>query len=246
MCYNYATNIEAKQLEKEFNKTMAEEDQQEYEKHYNVDGFRHLKMPVISNDNVEAIELCRWGLVPSWVKKQDKALQLRKATLNAKSETIFELTSFRQVAPYNRCLILATGFFEPHHNEDGSVTYYYIHFRNKAVFAFGGIWSTWVDEDTGEVEKTYSMLTTPPTQFMAEIHNNKPRMPLIIPDALYDTWLDKDLPKQEMVKIMQPYHDVELEAWPVSKLINNRKNFSDVPEVSLRVEAVNNQPLKLF
>lgn len=207
MCYNYAIDTEALDLAKKLNRTVAAEDLQSYEKHYNADGFRHLRMPVISNDHPEAIQLFRWGLVPPWVKTAEKALPLRKATLNARSETIFELPSFRQVAPYYRCLILATGSFEPHHNDDGTVTYHYLHFRNKEVFAFGGIWSSWTNQDTGEIEKTYSMLTTPPTPFMAEIHNKKPRMPLIIPDHLYDTWLDKDLPKSEMIQLMPPYHD---------------------------------------
>ena len=53
----------------------------------------------------------------------------------------------------------------------------------------GGIWSEWTDKTTGEIIKSYSIVTTEANELMAEIHNNKKRMPVILEPDQEENWL---------------------------------------------------------
>lgn len=77
-----------------------------------VNGFQHPQMQVITNDNPELISLAKWGLIPSWIKSTEAAKKIIKNTLNAKSETIFEKSSFQESIKHKRCLVFCSGFYE--------------------------------------------------------------------------------------------------------------------------------------
>lgn len=201
------------ELEKEFNRKVIENDDGELPIYYDADGFLNPSMPVIDNDRPDSIQLLEWGLLPFWVKDQNE-FRKKTNTLNAKAETIFTLASYKGVAQQNHCLIITTGFYEPHRLADGSTVYYFIRTRSRRPFTFGGLWSEWKNPDTGEKKKTYTMLTVPPTPVLAKIHNAKPRMPFIVPEETRNLWLSRDLPKQDIDSLMQTYTDTDLEYWP--------------------------------
>jgi putative SOS response-associated peptidase YedK len=94
----------------------------------------------------------------------------------------------------NRCLVLADGFFEWQWlDPKGKVKQkYMLNLPNKAAFAFAGLWSEWTDRVTGEVIVTYTIMTTEANALMAEIHNNKRRMPIILTPENEKLWLQGD------------------------------------------------------
>ncbi|MBK7108792.1 MAG: SOS response-associated peptidase family protein [Bacteroidetes bacterium] len=57
-------------------------------------------------------------------------------------------------------------------------------------------------------------------------------MPLIIKPEDKMRWLDTTLSKEDVEKLMQPYSENDLKAHTVSKLVNRKKDFTNVPEVS--------------
>ncbi|KEQ29839.1 hypothetical protein N180_20610 [Pedobacter antarcticus 4BY] len=237
MCYNYSQELKAQDLEIEYNREMPSEYREQYQPYYNADGYAHPLMPVISSDQPNIIQLQEWGLIPIWAKSDDDAKVKRKGTLNAKAETLFELNSFKNIAPTRRCLILVSGIFEPHHFSDGDVRYYYITRKSKRSFAIGGIWNYWRSPQTGIVHRSFSMITTPPNPLLEAIHNNKPRMPFFVPDHQHNSWLSNDISITDIQSLMQPYEDVsDLRAWPISKSINYRKTNSNIPETLQRAE----------
>lgn len=232
MCYNYSIHGKKADLEKKVKRKFLLEVGDLYKPHYNADGFRHLPLPVITTENKANIDLLEWGLIPVWAKDENEAKDLRKGALNAKSETLFDLKSFKNLAPSKRCLVLADGIFEPHHNEDGTVTYYYITKKSNDLFLLGGLWNYWKSRETGKEVRSFTIITTPPNKLFAEVHNAKPRMPLILPEHQADAWLSSDISSNDIKSLMVPYEDEsDLIYWPVSKLINNRRNNSDVSEV---------------
>src|ERR1700733_13211998 len=109
MCYNIALKSKKESLESRFNATLLDTEIKEY---YYVSGFIHPSIPIVRSDNNEAIQSCKWGLIPSWVKDEQKANELMVMTLNAKAETVFELPSFRHSIKKQRCLVLVDGFYE--------------------------------------------------------------------------------------------------------------------------------------
>lgn len=183
MCYHSKQTADAQTLEKRFN---AKFDTDEYMIQSRFNGFNFPKTPVITNENSNLIQLFSWGLMPSWIKDQ----KFRANTLNARIETLTEKPYFKSYVK-NRCLILADGFFEWKWLDEKGKTkqQYEITLQDNSLFAFAGIYSTWTDKSTGEILNTYSIVTTEANNLMAEIHNTKKRMPVILTPQKEKLWL---------------------------------------------------------
>lgn len=149
-------------------------------------GFTHPHTPVITNEASDKIQLFQWGLIPFWAKDSN----IQKHTLNARIETLSEKPSFRNVVN-NRCLILADGFFEWQwlDTKGKQKQKYLITLPNESSFAFAGLYSTWVDKQTGEIKNTYTIITTQANELMSKIHNTKKRMPVILNKEDENNWL---------------------------------------------------------
>jgi len=126
-------------------------------------------------------------LIPSFA---DSA-QLRDYKLTARIETIIETTTYVE-STKKSCLIIANGFYEWHwHDTKGrNKEKYLITIPNEELFAFAGIYSTWTNPNTLEVIDSYSIVTTKANELMAEVHNIKKRMPVILSPHNEQDWLD--------------------------------------------------------
>lgn len=152
----------------------------------NLNAFEFPSTPIICNDKPTSLVLANWGLIPSWSDDRE----IRKYTLNARMETLHEKPSFRSYV-CNRCLIPVDGFYEwkwldekGRHKEK-----YLVQIENGALFALGGLWSEYTDKKTGEIMRTFTVLTMPANELMAEIHNTKKRMPLVFKPENALKWL---------------------------------------------------------
>ena len=155
---------------------------------------------------------------------------MMKITLNAKAETIFEKPAFRSSIKENRCLVLVDGFYEWKHV--GKYKYpHFIRLKNKEPFALGGIYNDWVSNETGEIIKTFSIITTEANSLMAEIHNSKKRMPLILSRGEEKKWIEPDLSETNIKSLLKPFNVDEMEAYTISKLITQRNADNNIPEV---------------
>jgi putative SOS response-associated peptidase YedK len=56
---------------------------------------------------------------------------------------------------------------------------------------------------------------------MAPIHN---RMPVILPANVEKDWLRADLKPAEALELLLPYNAADMEAYPVSTLVNSPSN----------------------
>jgi putative SOS response-associated peptidase YedK len=159
-----------------------------------------------------------WGFVPHWARSPEDAAKLANSTLNARCETIHELPSFRDAAEAGqRCLLFADGFYEWQHAGKEKIPYY-ITDKDEAPFAIGGLWSRWTDRATGTVHEGFSVITTPANELLAEIHNTKQRMPLILQKALWDEWLDEKVAPSRVQQLMKPLPDGLLKAKRLGEL----------------------------
>lgn len=229
MCYHY-TAYTLTVTPKEFAVRFDAEILDEYDTLYHSDGFAHNDMPIITADAPHAIQAYSWGLIPHWVKTEPDAQKLRNSTLNAKSETVYDLPSFKMYIAKKRCLVLASGFFEWRH--EGKNKYpHFIYRKDKQPFAFAGIYSHWKNPVTEQVHKTYSILTTEANELMKHIHNSKERMPVILRPEDEKKWLQQDLMKEEIKDLMLPLDDGLLTAHPISKLITSRTESSNQSKV---------------
>jgi len=126
----------------------------------------------------------RWGLVPSWMKE----VRPGKPLINARAETVVQKPSFRNAMRRRRCLIPADGFYEWSGDQPGKKQPWHIHRSDNAVFAFAGLWETWMGSDGSELD-TACIITTAANRAVAAIHD---RMPVVIQPEAYALWLDSD------------------------------------------------------
>lgn len=235
MCFFYALSQSAKLLKNRYQLKIDFdfEFQEELDKQkYYISGFDFPKMPVITNKQPEAIQGFSWGLIPSWVKSTEEALEIRKHTLNARSDTVFLKPSFRNAIRHKRCLVPAEGFYEWREFK-GKKYPYYIFLKSKDVFSFAGIWEEWTDFNSGEIINTFSILTTDANPLLEKIHNTKKRMPVILPKDKELSWINGDLSNEDFSILTKPFDDRLMDAFTISKLITSRsldRNISAVRE----------------
>lgn len=142
--------------------------------------------PVITKEKPKLIQQYQWGLIPSWAK--DKTI--RQNTINARIESLTEKPSFKNILNH-RCLILADGFYEWQWltKSGRKKQKYKITKPDNEPFAFAGLYSNWVNQSTGELFNTYTIITTEANALMSEIHNSKKRMPVILKSEDEENWL---------------------------------------------------------
>lgn len=193
---------------------------------YFVSGFSHPKILVFTNEEPMKPQLFVWGLVPSWAKDFATANVLRKKTLNARVETMFDLPSFKSSAKSKRCLVYVDAFYEYH--SVGKKKYpFRIAMKDGAPMTMAGLWSEWTDKTSGEVMQSFAIVTTEANDLMAKIHNlpaasDTPRMPLILSKEKQDEWLidlKSDADKEHIMSLAKPYAAEEMSAYTVPQLI---------------------------
>jgi putative SOS response-associated peptidase YedK len=180
---------------------------------------------VLPNDGTQKADFYVWGLIPSWAKDPTIGSRL----INARAETLAEKPSFRGALKYHRCLIFADGFFEWQAQVGSkSKVPHFIHLKSGKPFAFAGLWEHWQSPEGSEI-KSATIITTEPNDLMSRLHN---RMPVILHESDYAKWLDP-APRQaaDLQPLLVPYPAGEMEAFPVSTLVNSPAN--DRPEILL-------------
>src|SRR5690606_17374120 len=197
--------------------------------YFHVSGFERPFLPVMLNSDPDKIQGARWKLLPFWVKTEADAAKYAN-TLNAESESIFEKASYKNYIGKNRGLLYVTGFYEPHKVKGQKETNnYFIYAPNKEIFTLGIVYSDFTDQDTGETYPTFSIITTAANPLLEEIHNEKKRMPLIIPEQSRDAWLFAE-GKEEIQSLMKPY-EYELGSHQVYRVTGARGVDTNTPEI---------------
>ena len=190
MCYRIQLNTGIKEIAKRFNAHVPNAENLLFGEEIN--GFSYQNCPIIINEDQGNIrDDFSWGLIPQWCKDET----IRKNTLNAKIETLDEKPAFRN-AVHNRCLVIATGYYEWRWNDEKGKTKqkFEIHSADEEIFAFAGIYSSWNDTSEKIIRNTFSIVTTEANEQMAYIHNNKKRMPVMLRKSDEMAWLNNEIP----------------------------------------------------
>jgi putative SOS response-associated peptidase YedK len=187
MCFHTEQTKLGIELETRFKATL--DNPLEFQPQNHINGFDFPETPVITDEKPQIITHYNWGLIPAWSK--DSAIQ--KYTLNAKIETVNEKPSFKH-SVNKRCLVIANGYFEWQwlDPKGKNKQKYELQLPNEELFAFAGLYSHWADKNTGEIKKTYTILTTEASPLLAEIHNHKKRMPVVLKQEDELKWLQHE------------------------------------------------------
>lgn len=238
MCYSTALRKQRKKIEQRILSKIPAEFSEEtnFEPYFHLNGFTHGNLQIITMDNPEQIVDAEWGLIPSWSTHNPEVFRKKSNTLNARSESVFEKASYKESAENKRCLILADGFFEPHHENGQAIPYFCYQpsreFPDGDIFLFAGLYNE-LDDNT----ITTTILTTEANPFFMEVHNKGKRMPLIFDPFYYQDWLDDGMSIQNINEIMAIGMDKnEFKAHPVSRDFYKKEVDTNKPYIIKSVQ----------
>ena len=178
-------------------------------------------VPVASG---RTLALMRWGLVPWWAHDDKIGYKL----INARSETASKKPSFRAALRERRCLVPANWFYE-WKGDRGAKIRHVIRRRDGGLFAMAGLYETW-QRPHGETLRTFTVLTRTPNSLVASIHD---RMPVMLREGEESTWLSSETDPGRFLHEAEPYPAGDMEAYPISRLVNSVRNNS--PELIRRL-----------
>lgn len=171
-----------------------------------------------------SLDLLKWGLIPYWCEDPKGG----RKPINAKSETVARLPTFREAYRKRRCILPVDGFYEWKATKHGKQPYA-IAIKDRSPFGIAALWENWRDPSSREWVRTFVLLTTPATQLIAPIHD---RMPAILNPADYEQWLGLEPDPHEL---LAPFPSDLLTMWPISKRVNSPDNDDEqlLDEISL-------------
>lgn len=184
---------------------------------------------VVQRDDARAITAYRWGLIPHWSDTPRSGNRM----FNARAETLDRQPAFRYAFSKRRCIVPVDAYYE--WQRAGSVRQPYAIVRpDGRPIALAGLWAGWKDEDTGEVIRSFTIVTASANEMMAPIHD---RMPVMLPDEAWDRWLDpartEGAALGELKNLLIPSDEGWLERYPVSRRVNSVRN--DGPDLIERI-----------
>jgi putative SOS response-associated peptidase YedK len=171
-------------------------------------------------DGLDEIALLRWGLVPSWSKGPDPAVNM----INARADTVATKPAYRGAFKQRRCLVPTDGFFEwqslPGMGKKPVKQPYHFRMRDGEPFALAGLWEHWQGSD-GSVIESFTIIVTDANELMRPIHE---RMPVILEPGSYAHWLEPKTPSDLLLALLRPFPARAMTAVKVSARVNSWKN----------------------
>jgi putative SOS response-associated peptidase YedK len=170
----------------------------------------------------------RWGLVPSWAKDA----KVGNKMINVRAESVTDKPTFKRLLAGGRCILPADGFYEwqdlgpdpdagPGRKKSRKQPFY-VTTRDGSPLALAGLWTTNKHADPAGPVESCTILTTSANKLMSSIHH---RMPVILPEATWDTWLDPDQDDVEaLAALLVPAPDDMLTLWPVDTAVNSPRS----------------------
>ncbi len=207
MCYSNSSTSTTLQLAERYQKLLPGKPIEL--PYYFASGFQFPSWHIITN--APNLEQRRWGLLPKWYNGANW-MDFAAKTLNARIETCHEKASFKHLVQSHRCLVPSSGFFE--WQSIGKLKKpFFIRAKDQSIFSIAGLYDTWLDPNTGVYEQTFTILTTVANELMAEIHNSKQRMPLILSASEESDWLGG----HAILPDLSNRSHLNLEAWEIDK-----------------------------
>lgn len=187
MCGRYSIGKSATELATELRASLATDD---IKPRFNVAPTQDAPMLVALPDR--RLGLARFG----WTLEGKKGL-----LLNARSETAPKNGLFARALERRRALIPADGFYEWKLRGEGKKApkdAFFLH-QDGAILTFAGLYYV-AKGDEGAKHASFVILTGAPTPEVAAIHD---RMPIVVPPALRDAWLDVREPADQVLAALR-------------------------------------------
>lgn len=171
-----------------------------------------VELPVFTDKKPDELQYFYWSLIPFWAKEKPKF-----STFNARLENLQQSGSWKHLVGKKHCVIITDGFYEWQKlDEKGKVKQpYLIRMKEQRFTLMAGLWDSWTDQSTGEIINSCTIITRTPNEFMKSIHD---RMPCLLTESSAKLWIDKELPLNERLQLLNAIPDQLMEKAPVKKV----------------------------
>ena len=174
--------------------------------------------PVITNESPRGFSFFYWGLISNLANNKS----LSERLYITRAENIPEKLSFQNALRERRCIIPADGFYEwKKVSKKGMVPYYY-YLKSREPFGMAGLWEEFENEE-GESVHAFTLISCLANDLVKESNE---RMPVILENELFEKWLDKQTPLEELIAMLTTFPALKMERHSVSHKINSL-NFDD-------------------
>ncbi len=188
---------------------------------YNIAPGAKLLTIIPHNDKNELMTM-QWGILPA-----RSNANASKPIINARSETIWEKSSFRHLIASQRAIVPINSFYEWNRKEGNKIPYS-ISPSSGSTFAIASIFQTDM-----EGKMRCCLITTEANQKMQSIHN---RMPVILENQSLNDWLYSS-DRNQVDSLMKPSANETIKIQQVSEYVNNASH--EGPECMNAVEDQN-------
>ena len=167
-------------------------------------------VPALLNQDPSTLAWLHWDL---------RAAGTGAPLINARAETLAERPAFQHAYARQRCLIIADGFYEwPRLGGRRESGPYYFQLRDEPLMTMAGLWDR-VPGPDGRDRLACAIITTAPNELIRPLHD---RMPVILPPAQRNRWLDpREVPPEALNELLVPLPAVAMTARQVSSYVNN-------------------------
>lgn len=180
---------------------------------------------VFLEEGIVRCELGHFGLIPRWTDPEERSAFAQK-TYNARTETVEIRKSYRSPWKHRKFgLVLADCFYEPLYDVSGKRSKPTAIYRSdQEPTAIASIWESFTDEATGEIIRSFSMLTVNADMHPLMSHFHKPneekRSVVVIENNDLDRWLNASHDQaKELIKLSQDgYLEADLSPPGISQL----------------------------
>jgi len=207
MCGRYSSKSGADEIVREFE---LNETPRKIPPRFNIAPTQDVPVVILASEG-RGLTFLRWGLVPSWAKDPSIGYKM----INARSETVAEKAAYRSAFRNQRCLLVASGFFE--WKSDGKVKQpFHFQLRDGRPFGYAGLFEHL--QMGGKVIDSCTLITTEANDLVRPVHD---RMPVILPRERYGEWLDPQEQDPGRLKaLLLPFDAEQMIAYPVSRAVN--------------------------
>ena len=165
---------------------------------------------ILVSRTATTLEPMQWGFIPPWAKEG----QFKRPLFNARSETIWEKPSFKNLIRRYRGIVPINGFYEWQRRGDSRIANY-ITLKDSQAMGLAAIIQTHSD-GYGQC----CLITTDANSQMQDVHN---RQPVIIKPEDMDAWLNDDN-ETNVNRCLEGLPDGAFDIRPISDYVNNARN----------------------
>lgn len=171
---------------------------------------------VLAIDGATRGRIMRWGLAPSSCSSSYPLINATVGKLETGSPWKFPWRSGQ------RRLFTMAGFCEPHLLPGGCKEPFGVRCGVGPMF---GVADTWAPARGGTETLSCALVTMPANELLAEVHNEKLRMPAVLREESHVAWRSGS--PEEALQALEPYPSDQMQAWQVSRRLYAKRTSDD-------------------